>query len=83
MKKDLSFVKAIIDLIQFKRVQPTLNNSNSEENVNGSISNKDEREERAKRELLKKYGNCRMKTDNPYDVLDTFNMEVNLPEIGT
>ena len=23
-----------------------------------------------------------MKGDNPYDILDTFNMEVNLPEIG-
>ena len=79
MKKNFSYVKAIIDMIQYKRVQPALSSTNSEE----TKSNEDQREELAKRELLKKYGNCRMKSDNPYDVLDVFNMEVNLPEIGT
>lgn len=78
MKKNFSYVKAIIDMIQYKRVQPTLSSTNSEE----TKSNEDQREELAKRELLKKYGNCRMKSDNPYDILDVFNMEVNLPEIG-
>jgi len=82
MKKDFSYVKAIIDMIQYKRVQPTLNSSNSEETKSNEDA-KDSREELAKRELMKKYGNCRMKSDNPYDILDVFNMEVNLPEIDT
>lgn len=39
-------------------------------------------EEKAKTELIKKYGNGRLQSDNPYEVLDTFNVKVNLPEIG-
>jgi hypothetical protein len=44
--------------------------------------NRNDLEEKAKRELLRKYGNARLKSDNPYDILDMFNVEVNLPEIG-
>ena len=43
--------------------------------------NTDENE--AKNELLKKYGNTRMDTDNPFDIIDAFNVIVNRPEIGT
>ena len=85
LKKDFSYVKAIIDLIQFKKVQPSLNASVFEALKTSEpikIENQETEEEKAKKELIKKYGNGRLKNDNPYEVLDAFNVEVNLPEIG-
>lgn len=78
-------MKAIIDLIQFKKVQPSLNASVFEElKACEQIKkgNQETEEDKAKNELIKKYGNGRLNNDNPYEVLDTFNVEVNLPEIG-
>ena len=39
-------------------------------------------EVKAKHELEMKYGYIRYQTENPYDYLDLYNVEVNLPEIG-
>ena len=85
LKKDYVSIKAIIDLIQYKRVQPTLSNSTIEEmKANEEINrgSRDEKEERIRKEFLKKYGSYRLKSDNPYDILDVFNVEVNLLELG-
>jgi hypothetical protein len=35
----------------------------------------------AKKELMKKYGNTRLESDNPYDIVDSFNVLINIPEI--
>jgi hypothetical protein len=81
----LTFVKAIIDLIQYKKIQNTSSSTNLEESKFSFEEMKevrDEREKKANQELLKKYGNTRLKNDNPYDILDAFNVEMNLPEIG-
>ena len=34
-----------------------------------------------KKELMKKYGNSRLESDNPYDIVDSFNVLVNIPEL--
>lgn len=31
--------------------------------------------------MKKKYGNGRLKCDNPFDVLDAFNVEMSFPEL--
>ena len=43
---------------------------------------KTELEEKAVKEILRRYGSLRLKSDNPYDILDAYNLEMNLPEIG-
>ena len=37
---------------------------------------------RAKHDLEIKYGYIRYKTENPYDYLDLYNVENNMPELG-
>lgn len=74
-----------MDLIQHKRVQPgpvSINQEESKALYDEIKETRDERERKANQELIKKYGNPRLKNDNPYDILDAFNVEMNLPEIG-
>ena len=95
--KNLQFVKAILDLIQHKRVLKNFteekewgekNGDNDDINNEFGVGNNNksgqlDQEQCATQSKLKfMYGFGRIRTQNPYDIMDSQNFEMNLPDLN-
>ena len=75
LQKNIVYLKVIIDLIQEKSyIAKKAQKQETQKQYT-------ELETLAKKELQKKYGNSRLESDNPYDIVDSFNVLMNIPEL--
>lgn len=81
MKKNITYIKAILDIVQRKKNHYSVSWEEKKNPEDLKIP-KDDSEKKAQQEILKKYGAWRLKNDNPYELVDAYNVEMNLPEIG-
>ena len=79
IKKNIEFIQIILEILHKKKIPRRESLENTfEENVFDSC----EGSNKMKAELLKLFGNMRIRNENPYEIYDLYNVEMNYQEIG-